>query len=399
MNSRKPPRPPGVADILREVGTREWASLEQVQQFIDRRMMEYNDTPQPDLGGFSPSDVHALIYGDWRTAGPLRLQTTLMAEELAGSGFYRVSRAILARLSHDPVKLTQAGFLPGVVLRDLAREPGLLSPGPATAILTPARISESEIEAIHLPRVTLELAGLVGKRTGRLTLRRAGRRFLQPGTEGSLFALLFETFFRKLNLAYAGRGPDLPPFQHLIGYAIARLRSVARDWASDQVVRSEAIHPDLHLELPNLPDYDPVVGITCTRLLRPLVQFGLLEERFVPDAKTWPHQWQVRKTPLFDHFLPAVAGGSGPPGLTAESRRPGYIRIMRPPRKMTVRRVPQGSWEAGDSRVGGTINQRLALLSTLSLSTWANSGRALPSYRREDMPMCRTPLSARRDRD
>jgi len=66
---------------------------------------------------------------------------------------------------------------------------------------------------------------------------------------------------------------------------------------------------------------------------------------------------------------------------------------------MTVRRVAQGSPEAGDARVGGSADERLALLSLLSLSSWANSGRPLPSYRRQDMPIVRTTLGVRTDRD
>lgn len=66
---------------------------------------------------------------------------------------------------------------------------------------------------------------------------------------------------------------------------------------------------------------------------------------------------------------------------------------------MTVRRVPQGSPEAGESRVGGSIDERLALASVLSLSAWANSGRLVPVYRRQDMPIRRTTLTHRRDRD
>jgi len=66
---------------------------------------------------------------------------------------------------------------------------------------------------------------------------------------------------------------------------------------------------------------------------------------------------------------------------------------------MTVRQVPQGSREAGDAIVGGSINDRLALVSVLSLSAWANSGRSLPAYHRQDIPVHRTTLTARRDRD
>ncbi len=66
---------------------------------------------------------------------------------------------------------------------------------------------------------------------------------------------------------------------------------------------------------------------------------------------------------------------------------------------MTIGRVPLGSREADQATVGGSINERLALVSVLSLSAWANSGRPLPAYSRKDMPIQRTTLTARRDRD
>jgi hypothetical protein len=72
---------------------------------------------------------------------------------------------------------------------------------------------------------------------------------------------------------------------------------------------------------------------------------------------------------------------------------------MKRRREMTVRQVPQGGREAAEARMGGSINDRLALVSILSLSAWADSGRPLPVYRREDMPVRRTTLLARRDRD
>jgi len=61
--------------------------------------------------------------------------------------------------------------------------------------------------------------------------------------------------------------------------------------------------------------------------------------------------------------------------------------------------MPQGSREAAEARVAGTVDDRLALVTVLSLSAWTNSGRPLPVYRREDMPVRRTSLLARRDRD
>ena len=54
---------------------------------------------------------------------------------------------------------------------------------------------------------------------------------------------------------------------------------------------------------------------------------------------------------------------------------------------MTARVVPLHSDEAGDARVGGTPDERLALLSELSRRMWALTQQPFPSYTRATMPV------------
>lgn len=58
-----------------------------------------------------------------------------------------------------------------------------------------------------------------------------------------------------------------------------------------------------------------------------------------------------------------------------------------PRHEMTVRVVSLTSREAGDARVGGTIAERLALVSTLSAQLWSRTKRPLPSYTRATLPV------------
>lgn len=66
--------------------------------------------------------------------------------------------------------------------------------------------------------------------------------------------------------------------------------------------------------------------------------------------------------------------------------------MANPRREMTARVVPLTSREAGESRVGGTPAERLALLTELSSSAWALTGRPLPTYTRATMPISIRPL-------
>lgn len=56
-------------------------------------------------------------------------------------------------------------------------------------------------------------------------------------------------------------------------------------------------------------------------------------------------------------------------------------------RHMTARIVPLASEEAGDSRMGGTVDARVAAVAALTREGWRLSGRELPSYTRATMPV------------
>ena len=66
-------------------------------------------------------------------------------------------------------------------------------------------------------------------------------------------------------------------------------------------------------------------------------------------------------------------------------------------RNMTVRVVPLASREAGDARVGGTPQERLALLAALSQQQWALTGRPRPAYTRATMPVAIRSLRGQSD--
>ncbi|HUQ80495.1 MAG TPA: hypothetical protein VM076_05150 [Gemmatimonadaceae bacterium] len=60
---------------------------------------------------------------------------------------------------------------------------------------------------------------------------------------------------------------------------------------------------------------------------------------------------------------------------------------------MTAQVVALHSDEAGDARVGGTPDERLALLAELSRRMWALTQRPLSSYTRATMPVRRSTLA------
>ncbi|MEX2182216.1 MAG: hypothetical protein WD771_09260 [Gemmatimonadaceae bacterium] len=60
---------------------------------------------------------------------------------------------------------------------------------------------------------------------------------------------------------------------------------------------------------------------------------------------------------------------------------------------MTARIVPLASDEASDARVGGTADERLALVRELTQRMWALTRRPIPAYSRSTMPVKLTTLA------
>ena len=61
--------------------------------------------------------------------------------------------------------------------------------------------------------------------------------------------------------------------------------------------------------------------------------------------------------------------------------------MTKPTRVITVRIVPLHSREAEEAIVGGTAEERLALVARLSEAGWALTGRPVPEYSRASMPV------------
>lgn len=59
---------------------------------------------------------------------------------------------------------------------------------------------------------------------------------------------------------------------------------------------------------------------------------------------------------------------------------------------MTARVVPLQSEEAGDMRMGGTPDARVAAVAELTMEAWRLAGRAFPRYTRATMPVVVTSL-------
>jgi len=277
-------------------------SLGQAQRFVDRRIAQYNATPQPDLGGLSPNQAHLLLSDRWDGTGPLRI-----AEDLALSDFAQAKalavvngQRVLAWLAeHGPIALTPAGYLPRRVVAELI-ERLEWAPGFIAGVREYCRvINELDVHPLHVNRVVLGLARLLQRRKGRLGVTRSGRELGDPARTGELAARMFRTHFHVFDLRYGTRGFGGEEFQALLPLTLWRLSRLDTEWRSSEDLALAVTPPDVGRRYGT--EVPVALGaIMAGRIFHTLCDYGLLET----DLDAWSlDSERFRRTGLFGRFL------------------------------------------------------------------------------------------------
>lgn len=291
-------------------------SLENLNRLIARRMDDYNTRPQAELGGLSPAQLARLLHEDWSGNGGLTLNRELTMMELAAADLLHDARTLLVALRDDgPMAVTQVGNLSRAVVKQLL--PRLrASRGPfiAEQLLGGKVVNEEDVLWLNVLRHVLSFAGLIVRRKGfRITKR--GREHVADDRVGELYALVFETLFRRLNLQVLDRSDRHAGLQGTIAFSFFKLRTSARDWSSPEKLAAEAwLESAKDPPTPGDVQYGDMRHWSFRhRVLAPLVHFGLLEERELPAKEKWSRPVEMRKTPLFDRFLRFELGADAVP--------------------------------------------------------------------------------------
>jgi hypothetical protein len=290
-------------EVLEQLRREPFSSMEALNRRAAALMQEYNARPQADLGGLSPIQMSQLLYGDWTTTGALRLNDALTLEDLAGAALLADARTVLQYIrTEGPIKETAAGNLPRSAVKALLPQLRTVALDDYTAYL-PRVVNEGDVRWLQVLRHVLTFAGLLVRRRG-LRVTREGLSLLHEHRAGALYARLFQTFFQAFDLRFFSRDDSHEGLQRTIAFSLYRLRTEAREWSRPEALAEtawlpEAKDPPTQLDL-TYGDFRHYAF--SSRVLRPLVQFGLMERRETPSDPHLP-EYEYRLTPLFSRFL------------------------------------------------------------------------------------------------
>jgi hypothetical protein len=276
--------------------------MDEMQRFADRRMAEYNDTPQPELGNLSPLQARAVLEDPWDGTGPLRITDDLPFDAFAAAealGVLNAQRLLTIIADERRVRLTPAGYLPRAFV---ARMLEMLQwrPGYVEHVREGNRvINEMDVPPLLSARDVLMAARLLKTHRGALQVSRDGRALSVPERVGALAAILFRTWFRYTDIAADDRFRGGEEIQGQLPLVLRRLSQLDEAWRTTEELTDAVILPELRARW----KAQAPIGISFLMLLRvfrPLCDFGLL----VMDLDSYSLETErFRRTALFPRFL------------------------------------------------------------------------------------------------
>ena len=283
------------------------------QQRGARRMVTLSILQDPSikswLGGVEPAwtlldraSAEALHRPPSPTAGPIRLASDLIFEELQQSSVARNALILLREAAEGPgLKMTATGNLARSVVAQMCEH--FMWPGfdKAHAFEFNKIINEPDFLPLLFVRRVAQASKLLHRYRSHLRVTPAGRRMAEEPDRRVLQAVLFQVALWHLDLGYFGLGPHRGWPQCDAGIVLWSLSIAANTWQPRERLTRLCTIPNNGL-LENI--WDSASHAMEARILRPLHWFGLLEHREAEIAGSRFEKRQLyRKTALFDRFL------------------------------------------------------------------------------------------------
>lgn len=283
--------------------------LEIANQILAQISHKHNTTPDPQMGGMTPEQVFRLCFIPWDVKGsPIQCNAGIPLARLESGLFFRQARTFLCAVRDaGGVKATASKNLNRKFVGEMVE--ALLTEEERTDILGFFKVhNERMVFPLHLVRVVSKAAGLLRLAKGQFTVPQRKQALLAPERAGELYRDLFLAYFTRFNLGYLTRyGPDAHAIQDYAGYTLYRLGVVAGDWRPVEGLENEVLLPGVREEVKAEIGDDEFWGVAFlleTRIIRPLLKWGLLEGRYEQaESRHFKVLNAIRITPLYREFL------------------------------------------------------------------------------------------------
>ena len=221
-----------VMDEMREeVNSREFDSLEEAQEFLDRFGDSKNRVPQLDFLGLSSEQVYRTLHHPLEDLEDmLRFNHRLEPVAFQDIPIVKNTLFFLTRLKDlEPLRATAKGNLPLTFAREL-HDQYLDSSRPFQFKIR----SEEESISVNTLRHVLRMCGWVKKEKNNYSLTKKGRSLVARGFLEAHFFTLLNVFTRQFNWAFQDRYPPFWIIQGGFVFSLYLLHRKARRFIEDK---------------------------------------------------------------------------------------------------------------------------------------------------------------------
>jgi hypothetical protein len=181
------------------------------QDFEPLRLL-VNNAPLDDFCGFSPTEMHRLIYEPYSETSPIRVRTDISDKTMDAVPFFKLTEEFLKILQRkSQITLTATGALPREILHELYGH-RFITEDVIEAGYVKLR-KEEESVVLRSMHINTGLTGLIRRVKRKLSLTRRGNEFLRVENRRELFRKILETYTEKFNWAYNDRYTEYPAGQ------------------------------------------------------------------------------------------------------------------------------------------------------------------------------------------
>lgn len=201
---------------------------------INAQILLQNNSPIEDFLGLTASQMHHLLYDTYGENSPVQLNNNIDEKTLDQIPIFRIAEEYLKIIQRDKhIKLTPLGALPRKVIYELYNKRFLLEDLIESGITKVGR--EEDFRAITSARLTMELAGLVKKTNGKLTLTKKASNILATNDRRQLFSLFIQTFTNKFAWSYNDGYTEEPVGQFGWAFSIILLNKFGNNPATANI--------------------------------------------------------------------------------------------------------------------------------------------------------------------
>jgi hypothetical protein len=186
----------------------------------DRFNFPINRYPLDDFEGFTPNEMHGLLYSTFdKEKSPLILNPEINSKLIAQVRFYNhITQFLHMVKEQQPLKLTQKGNLPRKFCRELC-DMDILEEE-RVAFNNRSIMREEDSYYIHLINLFTQLIKFTVKKHGTISLTNKCEEYLDKKSASELYQYLFTIYTTRFNWGYSDLYPEAWIIQGGFGFSI-----------------------------------------------------------------------------------------------------------------------------------------------------------------------------------